>query len=92
MLMPALHYLIDRQGGSGEQHFVVNAIAAYGGARLAASVLAPWSRMIYEKLLTAILATGMGEDFASFTYALSFTLIFAALISWLNKQGKRISM
>ncbi len=89
------HYLIDRNHAPALGiSFGVNAIAAYAGAWIATCVLAATGAMelIYGGFFKPLIAPSLGNEFASFCFAASFTSVFGVLMWVLRRKGWRWSI
>ena len=89
------HFLIDRKHAPALGiSFGVNAIAAYAGAWVATCVLAATGAMelIYGGFFKPLIAPALGNEFASFCFAVSFTSVFGVLMWVLRRKGWRWSI
>lgn len=95
VVIAVLHYLIDQKGLPAlGQSFGVNAILAYAGAWVATCIIAATNAMpfIYPQWLVAAIVKRSSEAFASFLFAVMFTLCFGALMYGLRRRGWRFSI
>lgn len=95
LLLVCFHYLIDqKQLPSLGLSFGVNAITAYAAAWVVTCIIAATHAMpyIYPQWFVLALAKATSETFASFFFALLFTLSFGAWMYLLRRRGWRFSI
>lgn len=95
ILLAAFHYWVDqKQLPSLGLSFGVNAIIAYAGAWVATCVIAASNAMphIYPQSVVQVFTRLGGESFASFVFALLFTISFGLMMYFLRRCGWRFSI